>query len=169
MNLYQLHSNPKLLNHHDEAHEKVPFLFWDIDDKLKKLKDFTPEQYRNILKSSKYSYFYAKDILKGRFQDGEKLIATNVSYACSYACYVLNGPFPLGEKIIATSAYNSLYYAINALEGPFPLGEPAIATDAYFAYRYAMDVLRGRFELGEKIILASKNAYFYKVDILHQK
>lgn len=43
------------------------------------------------------AYFYARDVLKGRFHDGEPAIAADAWASFWYARHVLHGPFPAGE------------------------------------------------------------------------
>jgi len=62
------------------------------------------------LKSAKDSYFYALDILKGRFEKGENIISEDAGYSCDYARYILNDRFEKGENIISKDAkYSKLY------------------------------------------------------------
>ncbi len=107
MNLYKYHDKPETIHGHDEIDTHVPEVVWgkynDNPAELKKREDA-------IAKSARYSYDYAKDILKG--------------------------PFPKGEAAIAKSAEYSWYYAHDILKGPFPKGEAAIAKDPVYAYRY---------------------------------
>ena len=61
LNLYKLHSNPKLLKYYDIADEKIPAIFWEkYKNNLVELKKREPA----IAKNAEYAYFYAKYILK---------------------------------------------------------------------------------------------------------
>lgn len=66
--------------------------------------------YSNIAEASKdefapyWAYWYAREVLKGRFEEGESVIATDAEWSYYYACDVLNGRFILAEPIIATDA-----------------------------------------------------------------
>ena len=73
-----------------------------------------------IAKDTYYSYYYAKEILKGRFELGEPAIAKNSFYSYSYAG-ILNGPFPLGEPVISKNETYSYYYANYVLKKDFYL------------------------------------------------
>jgi hypothetical protein len=115
MDLYSLHDDPKSLNHHDVAHDKVPELIWA------KYRDQPAE-------------------LKKR----EAALAKDPEIAYSYALYVLKGPFKLGEPAIAKDAKWAYWYARIVLKGPFKLGEPEIAKDPYWAYWYVLDVPKGK-------------------------
>ena len=107
------------------------------------------------LNSPEACYYYARDVLKTRFETGEKVIATDVLYSYWYARDVLKTRFEAGEKIIATDARCSYWYARHILKTRFEAGEKAIATNAWCSYQYALNVLKTRFEAGEKVILNS--------------
>ena len=89
----------------------------------------------NYIQTAKYVYRYAYDVIKGRFPEGETIIATDPEYAYYYAC--------------------------NVIKGRFPEGESTIATDSRWAYLYARDVTKGRWLDGELHILFSKYATDY--------
>ena len=80
-----------------------------------------------IAKSAKYSYMYAKDILK-------------------------NKPFKLGEPAIAKHDGYSYEYANQVLKGPFKLGEPTIAKNEFYSKTYTQDILKKDFYLDGKLI-----------------
>jgi hypothetical protein len=127
MNLYNYHSQPEDLHKHKEAEDSVVEVFWDkYKNNPKELKKREPA----IAKSAEYSYYYAKNVIHGKF--------------------------PLGEAAIAKDSYYSYYYARDVLKGRFPLGEPAIAKDAEYSYWYAKYVLKGEFPLGEPAIKRDK-------------
>ena len=58
-----------------------------------------------ISKDSYLSFFYAMDIIKGRFSEGEESISTNADYSFSYAIDILKGRFKSGEPVIKTEYY----------------------------------------------------------------
>mgnify|MGYP000037960250 CR=1 FL=1 len=53
------------------------------------------------------AYHYAKDVLKGRFPEGEAAIATDPYVAYVYARDILKGRFPEAEASIATDTDHS--------------------------------------------------------------
>ena len=69
LNIYKYHTHPETLPLYKKAMECVPDLFWE------KYKD-NPEELKKregaIAKSAKYSCLYAHDVLKTRFEAGEK-------------------------------------------------------------------------------------------------
>ena len=94
MNLYQLHSDPKSLDHHDLMHETNPMFF------------FTGYNTRVAGEKAKYIA-----MLKSK----EKCIAKSAKYSYEYV-HITNKPFPLGEPVIATNAdISRRWYAENIL------------------------------------------------------
>ena len=128
MNLYQFHSQPKSLNHHDDAHSILPELFW-------------PRTWGRAFSNENKTFLKSK----------EKYIAKNAKYSYEYANF-LQKPFKLGESAIATNAFCSYAYAYNILHKSFKLGEKVISTDTYYSFIYAKHVLLNRFKLGEAVI-----------------
>ena len=63
-----------------------------------------------------------------------------------YAANVLKAPFPEGEALIATDAQWSFIYAKDILKAPFLLGEKAIATDAKYSCNYAKEILKKHYK-----------------------
>ena len=61
----------------------------------------TPKQETIIATDSRYSYLYARDVIKGRWEPGEAIIATYSYWSRRYARDVIKGRFPLGESLIA--------------------------------------------------------------------
>ena len=63
-----------------------------------------------ISKNAAFAYFYAANVIKERFPEGEEVIGKNVFYlAYYYAVNVLNGRFELGESIIKNSPVRDDY------------------------------------------------------------
>ena len=107
MNLYKFHSNPKQLIGYDVAFEEVPELAWEKYEynfeELKKREHLWKQ-------SAKYAYLYSYYEIKGRWVEGESIIATNAAYACRYASDVIKGRFPEGESAILDDQYYSYRY-----------------------------------------------------------
>ena len=124
LNIYKYHTHPESLPLYEKAMECIPDIFWEkYKNNPKELK----KREGAIAQSAEYSYWYAADVLKERFEAGEEIIATNAQY--------------------------SYWYALDVLKNRFEAGEEIIATDAWCSYRYAADVLKERFEAGEESIL----------------
>jgi hypothetical protein len=113
MNIYKFHSDPYSLD----------FAF--------KLATIHPE----------FAYDYAKDVIKGRFPEGEQAIAKSSKYAYMYAKDVIKGRWPEGEAAIAKHAWWSYGYAIHVIKERFPAGEEAISYSGWaYSYERTFDV-----------------------------
>jgi len=97
-----------------------------------------------------------------RISELESVIATDPKFSYLYARDVIKGRFEKGEQIIVTDPYFSFCYARELIGGRFEEGEKSIATDPDFSYRYARDVIKGPFPLCHSIIFKS----FYKKDYI---
>ena len=115
-----------------------------------------------ICSDAKYSYCYARNVIKGRWELGEAAISKKAWYSYCYARDVIGGRFELGEAAISEDAIHSYEYAKDVIKGRFELGEAAISKKARESYCYAGYVIHGRWELGEAAISKdAKYAEFY--------
>ena len=62
----------------------------------------SPEVLEVVAKHPMHAYFYALDVVNGRWPEGEKAIATYSVSAYLYACNIVKGRWPEGEDAIAT-------------------------------------------------------------------
>ena len=123
--------------------------------------------FKLIVNNAKYSYRYARDVLEGRFIEGESIISQDAYYSYYYALDVIQGRWPEGEKVIAQDAQYSYHYALNVIKGRFPECEKAIAQNAEYSYYYAKDAIKGRWPEGESAIAKnSKYSYYYAKDAI---
>jgi len=74
----------------------------------------------------------------------ELAISKNVFHSYYYAINVIKGKFILGEPLISKNTAYSYWYAKIVIKGRFILGEPAISKDTCFIFHYATDVIKGR-------------------------
>ena len=88
-----------------------------------------------ISKDAEYSYYYARNVLRGRFELGETTISKDSLCSVEYARDVIHDRFHMGEESISTDARCSYIYALEILKNRFVLGEPSIKT-SYLAYDY---------------------------------
>lgn len=110
-----------------------------------------------ILSSNAYTaFYYAENVVKGKWVAGEAIIATFAPYAYGYA-FLLNDKFELGEAVIAKDAYYAYCYAKNILKDRFRIAEATIANSSEWAFYYAKDIIKGRWEDGERAIAANAN------------
>jgi len=75
---------------------------------------YNPDQwslhYENIIsREAEASYFYALELIKGRWEKGEKSICKDLSFSYLYAINVLKGPFSLAHNKLLRSHYNNKY------------------------------------------------------------
>jgi len=74
----------------------------------------------------------------------EGIILKDAAYSFYYAKYIIKGRWELGEAVISKDTFYSYYYALHVIKGRWELGEPAISQDAYSSYWYAIEVIKGR-------------------------
>ena len=88
-----------------------------------------PKLEQIIMKDAEWAYWYAKDIIKGRWLEA--------------------------EPIIAHSGMFAYFYALNIIKSRWSEAEPTIIQDTYWAYLYARDVIHMRWFEAEEIIAKS--------------
>ena len=98
MNVYNFHSKPESLYQYEKITETNPDIFWE---KYENTPGELKKREAAISKSTKYSYLYALDVLKGPFPAGEAAIAKDAYYAKHYANEVLKADFYYNGKLIA--------------------------------------------------------------------
>jgi hypothetical protein len=153
MDLYKYHSNPETLPGYEKRHLIVPELAYKTLKLRKKLSSEDKQlALRAIAKSPNVAYYYATDVIKRRFPEGEVVISKHPYYAYNYAATVIKGRWPEGEAAISKDPEWACYYAENVIKGRFPEGEAAIAKSPNMAYYYATNVIEGRFPQGEAAI-----------------
>lgn len=63
-----------------------------------------------IAMSSEYSYYYAKNIINGRFYKAESVIAQDPKWAYHYAKYVIDDAFKIAhQSLIKDSDWGKIY------------------------------------------------------------
>ena len=83
-----------------------------------------------------WAYYYARDVLKERWPEGEAVIAADGLWAYAYAKDVINGRFPEGESVIAKDAEAAHFYSMDIIQGRFPEGEAVITINQFWKERY---------------------------------
>ena len=91
----------------------------------------TPAIEPYILQDANLTFRYAAEILKKRWEEGEKLLVKSPYYAYKYSKYVIGGRWEEAE--------------------------PIISKDPESAFLYARDIIMGRFEICEKHIVKPFN------------
>jgi hypothetical protein len=168
MNLYKFYSDPIGLVGYTDAHNMVPDLILEYLEKHQNAK-LNATQIQALASDVFSAWAYAKHYLKGRFPEGEKIIATDPVYAQLYAKYIIKDRWLPGEAAIATSAEKSYYYANDVLGDRFPAGEAVIAENSNYAYFYAYDIIKGKWPPGEKAIRRDPLKWLKYLDLLQSK
>ena len=78
------------------------------------------------------------------------------SWACWYAIEVIEGRWEEAEPMIASDPYSAYLYARFIIEGRWVEAESIIAKDPFWACYYARDVIKGRWKEAESVILADQ-------------
>jgi mRNA-degrading endonuclease YafQ of YafQ-DinJ toxin-antitoxin module len=153
-----------LLKNSDKLKEALREAIWNNDRKLAKA--LIP-----LVKDLELTYLYAAKIIKGKIKDEwEDIIAQDEIYSFHYARNILKGRFEKGEEIISKSAEYSFYYARDVLKNRFEKGEEAISKSDEYSFRYAKNILKGRFKKGEDAISKStKYSFYYAKDVLKNR
>ena len=116
---------------------------------LKKLFKKIESQY---LKDPKLALQYAKEVIRGRWPEGEDAIATDPVSASQYAREVIKGRWPEAEAVIAKDPKSAVWYAREVIKGRWPKAEATIAKDPWTAAQYAEYVIKGRWPEAEAVI-----------------
>ena len=105
------------------------------------------------LTDPEYAYYYAANIIKRQFPEGEAVIAMDrLDKTMNTTSRILGEATRPPTEMELTDPSCAYFYAKNTIKGPFPEGEAVIATDPYWAYNYALQVIKGRFQEGEEAI-----------------
>ena len=104
---------------------------------IRELKTFkSVEEFESHKWAPYWTYWYARNTIKGRFSGGEHIISKDSYYSYWYAENVIKGRFPEGEYIIADSASHSYWYAKDVLKERFINGEKTIKNNKFFWNEY---------------------------------
>lgn len=117
-------------------------------------------------------YWYACNVLRGRFVEYEHVLLRSRHYAFQYVVDVVEEPFPLFEPVFADHPELAFEYAKIILNGKFEAGEKAIASKYGIAYSYATEVIKQRFPLGESSIVKNRDfatSYYFLINYNNPK
>lgn len=138
LNIYKYYDEPSVLPLYKELSYKMRLLDnsaeWMPSD-AKKLEPLL----HIIAQNAKFAFYYAYNILKGRFKEAEANIMKNPIYAYQYAREILaedkewtsqpgheNGRWPEAEPYIMTEPPQAYFYARYIIKGRWPDAEPSI-------------------------------------------
>ena len=124
--------------------------------KIKKLSSW--DEFFECEEAAEWSYWYAHDVIKGRWLWGEEVISKSTKYSYQYAKSIIKGPWPMGEEAISKSGEWSYWYARDVIKGPWPMGEEAISKSTKYSCQYTKNIIKGPWPMGEEAI--SKDAEY---------
>jgi hypothetical protein len=135
------------------------------------------KDYEDLIIDPEDAYLYAKDILKGRWEEREKIIKKDARYSYLYAREVLKRRWEEGEEIFLTNLNYAYLYALNVLKGRWPQNEEIgkqieekIKNDCVISYKYAHSVLQRPWPEAEANILKNNYcAYQYAQLVLQER
>jgi len=129
---------------------EVPAVYkFKLVDLLAPLSGFSKEN------SPELAYSYARDIVKGRWSEGEEVIANSSKIAVKYAAEVLKRRWPEIEEDVSKDTELAVKYAAEVLKRRWPEIEEDISKDANLAVKYAAEVLKRRWPEAEEVIAKS--------------
>jgi len=86
--------------------------------------DQVPKSLAELMKpqspSPEQAYRYAKDVIKGRWPDGEETIKKDPKWAYHYALDVIKGRWPEAEETIKNDPEWAYHYALDVIKGRWP-------------------------------------------------
>lgn len=172
LNLYKYYDDAKSLPMYTELNNKIYMLLkpnrtsWGTSISAEELEPII----QIIKRSPIYAYDYAKNIIKGRWPEGESVIKRRPYEAYQYSLYMLrldphwqykSGRWPDAEPYIMKDSDMANSYAGDILakeptwphkNGRWPDAEPIIKKNPYAAYDYAMRILKHRWLEAEPTI-----------------
>jgi hypothetical protein len=90
------------------------------EDGFKKLIEHVASRIDTIKKDPGSAYYYSRDIIKGRWLEGEEAIKKNPGWAYYYSVNIIKGRWPEGEKIIKKDPEWAYEYSVNVIKGRWP-------------------------------------------------
>ena len=89
-----------------------------------------------VTDASKQAFIHARDVVKGRWSEGEATILESSYYPYMYARYVLKERWLEGEAIIMRHELTAYLYAEQVIKGRWPEGEHIILANRGYAMWY---------------------------------
>jgi len=88
------------------------------------------------MKNPGTAYWYAREVIKGRWPEAEPLIMKDPGTAYNYANRVIRARWPEAEPYIMKNPEWACYYARDVIQGRWPAAEPYIRQDPRLAREY---------------------------------
>jgi hypothetical protein len=137
----------------------------DVDKILRDLRN--PDNLPIIKIIPILAYHYSKDVIKGRWPEGEEVIKKDPIWAYEYSLNIVKGRWPEGEKAIKKNPGWAYYYSRNVIKGRWPEGEEVIKKDPIWAYEYSLNIVKGRWKEVEEVIKKDPGwAYYYSRNVI---
>jgi hypothetical protein len=86
------------------------------------------------------AYMYARNIVGGRWPEGEATIIQHPEVAYDYARYILKERWPIFEPVIGKDPLWSFYYAKDVIKGRFIAAEETLAHSQSDAKKWYLEV-----------------------------
>jgi hypothetical protein len=83
-----------------------------------------------------WAYWYARNVIQGRWPEAEPVIMGNPDAAYQYAQDVIQGRWPEAEPVIMGNPDAAYWYARDVIQGRWPEAEPVIMSNPDAAYQY---------------------------------
>ncbi len=134
------------------------------------LSKFFSDKEKDMLKNPERAYWYARNVIKGRWPEAEPVIMKESKWAYYYAKGVIKGRWPQAEPVIMKESKWAYYYAKDVIKGRWPEAEPHIMKESKWAYYYAKDVIGERWPEAEPHIMKDPVwAYWYAKDVIGER
>ena len=101
--------------------------------------------------ASEWAYWYAENVIGGRWEEGEPIILTNSYYSYCYARIFVKGRWVEAEPLMLTDPYCAYWYARDIIKGRWAEAETIILTKSYLAEIYAHNIIKGPWEVNGKV------------------
>ncbi len=139
INLYNYHTNPQSLLNYDKRFN-VPVIA--SQEAAKHKPNRSPALEPGIMKDPKYAYYYAYDIIKGRWKEAEPYIMKDPEYAYYYAHHVIGGRWPEAEPYIMKDPFDAYIYAKWVIKDRWPEAEHTIQTNKqdWINYKHTFNI-----------------------------
>lgn len=134
LNLYDKFDNPKSLpgyNDHYPFFKAADDLVWELSEVTDEDKEVLARHTNIIQKSAKLAFYYAKNVMKARWEDAEPYIMQKPEYSSPYAGNVIKGTWasigkPEAEEIIMKDPDRAVLYARHVMKHRWLEAEPVI-------------------------------------------
>jgi hypothetical protein len=106
-----------------------------------------------IMKDPYWAYLYAKHVIRGRWAEAEPYVMKDPEWAYAYAGEVIRGRWAEAEPLLMKKPSSAYYYARDVIRDRWVEAEPLIMKDPEWAYEYARYVIEGRWAEAEPHIM----------------